>query len=86
MKFVRFTGTTPLNSYLTNYEEYMAFDDDVSPTELQIQSTNYALENARKHKAARGEMDRDEYFNLSLGLSSYKIVSESEFLANLEDD
>lgn len=94
MKYVKFSGATP---YLgTDFEDYLAFDDDVPEQELDKILKEYAIENAqiyiRFFEEILDEPTMEEYNNAHqdylsncIDLSSWKFISELEFDVALEE-
>lgn len=47
MKFIRFSGTTPFLG--TDYEDYIAVEDDTPEDYLTMQAKGYAIDNGRRY-------------------------------------
>ena len=90
MKYVRFYGN---NGYCgTDYEEYVAFDDDVSENEIEDISNDYAYENAETYDYMEhgwnsqweSEEDEEWYYDNAMGYCGWHYCSEEEYKENTE--
>lgn len=91
MKYVRFYGN---NGYCgTDYEEYVAFEDDVSEKEIDNMSNEYAYENAEDYEYMKdawspeyvSEEDEDWYYENAMESCGWNYCSEEEYRENTEN-
>ena len=91
MKYVRFYGN---NGYCgTNYEEYVAFKDDVSEKEIDDMSNEYAYENAENYEYMKdawspeyvSEEDEQWYYDNAIEHCGWNYCSEEEYRENTEN-
>lgn len=91
MKYVRFYGN---NGYCgTDYEEYIAFEDDVLEEEINNISNEYAYENAEDYEYMKdawspeyvSEEDEDWYYENAMESCGWNYCSEEEYRENTEN-
>lgn len=91
MKYVRFYGN---NGYCgTNYEEYVAFEDNVLEEEINNMSNEYAYENAEDYEYMKdawspeyvSEEDEDWYYENAMESCGWNYCSEEEYRENTEN-
>ena len=90
MKYVRFYGN---NGYCgTDYEEYVAFEDDVSENEINDISNEYAYENAESYEYMKDdgsvkeseEEDEEWYYENAMWHCGWSYCSEEEYKENTD--
>lgn len=88
MKYIRFTGSTGYAG--TDYEEYVAFPDEVTEKEIDEYSYDLAAENAETYEyVARGwgeewedEDDRTMYYDDAMDYCYWEEVTKEEYEEN----
>lgn len=88
MKYVHFSGS---NGYCgTDYDEYMAFEDDYSENEICEYSDELAHSNAESYEYMEtgwdsdfeSEDDREAYYDDAMTYCSWDYCSKEEYEAN----
>ena len=77
--------------YGCDWDEYVAFDDDVSMDEIEDYANNLAYENAESYEyVATGwgedfesEEDRNGYYDYVSDYTNWKEITEEEYLNNI---
>lgn len=87
MKYIRFTGSAGYAG--TDYEEYVAFPDDVTEEEIDEYSYEQAAENAETFEyVVRGlgewedEDDRTTYYDNAMNYCYWEEVTKEEYEEN----
>lgn len=91
MKYVKFYGNNGFCG--TDYEEYVAFEDDVSENEIDEMSNEYAYENAETYEYMKdgwdpqeeSEEDEEWYYENAIESCRWDYCSEEEYRENTEN-
>ena len=91
MKYVKFYGNNGFCG--TDYEEYVAFEDDVSENEIDNMSNEYAYENAETYEYMKyawssgyeSEEDEEWYYENAMESCGWDYCSKEEYKENTEN-